>query len=99
MNQFVAKRMLEQLGYLVDLAANGEQAIEASEREDYAAILIDSQMPGMSGSDATRLIREREGDGRHTPIIALTAKVMEHDQKKAFDAGVDDFLSKPVFIE
>ena len=98
-NQFVAQRMLEQLGYLVDLAANGEQAIEASENEDYAAILIDSQMPGMSGNEATRLIREREGDDRHTPIIALTAKVMEHDQKRAFDAGVDDFLSKPVFIE
>jgi CheY-like chemotaxis protein/HPt (histidine-containing phosphotransfer) domain-containing protein len=91
--------MLEQLGYLVDLAANGEQAIEDSEREDYAAILIDSQMPGMSGNEATRMIREREGDDRHTPIIALTAKVMEHDQKRAFEAGVDDFLSKPVFIE
>jgi signal transduction histidine kinase/CheY-like chemotaxis protein/HPt (histidine-containing phosphotransfer) domain-containing protein len=98
-NQFVAQRMLEQLGYLVDLAANGEQAIADSEREDYAAILIDSQMPGMSGNEATRIIREREGEGRHTPIIALTAKVMEHDQKKAFEAGVDDFLSKPVFIE
>jgi HPt (histidine-containing phosphotransfer) domain-containing protein len=56
-------------------------------------------MPGMSGNEATRIIREREGDDRHTPIIALTAKVMEHDQKRAFDAGVDDFLSKPVFIE
>jgi signal transduction histidine kinase/CheY-like chemotaxis protein/HPt (histidine-containing phosphotransfer) domain-containing protein len=98
-NQFVAQRMLEQLGFLVDLAANGEQAIEASEKEDYAAILIDSQMPGMSGNEATRAIRAREGDDRHTPIIALTAKVMEHDQKRAFDAGVDDFLSKPVFIE
>ena len=98
-NQFVAQRMLEQLGYRVDLAANGEQAIEANDNEDYFALLIDSQMPGMSGNEATRLIREREGDKRHTPIIALTAKVMEHDRKKAFDAGVDDFLSKPVFIE
>ncbi len=98
-NQFVAQRMLEQLGFLVDLAANGEQAIDASEKEDYAAILIDSQMPGMSGNAATRAIRAREGDAKHTPIIALTAKVMAHDQKKAFDAGVDDFLSKPVFIE
>ena len=98
-NQFVAQRMLEQLGFLVDLAANGEQAIEASSNEDYAAILIDSQMPGMSGNEATRAIRVREGDDRHTPIIALTAKVMGHDQKRAFDAGVDDFLSKPVFIE
>jgi signal transduction histidine kinase/CheY-like chemotaxis protein/HPt (histidine-containing phosphotransfer) domain-containing protein len=98
-NQFVAQRMLEQLGFLVDLAANGEQAINASERKDYAAILIDSQMPGMSGNEATRAIRTREGDDRRTPIIALTAKVMAHDQKRAFDAGVDDFLSKPVFIE
>jgi signal transduction histidine kinase/CheY-like chemotaxis protein/HPt (histidine-containing phosphotransfer) domain-containing protein len=98
-NQFVAQRMLEQLGFLVDLAANGEQAIDASERKGYAAILIDSQMPGMSGNEATRAIRTREGDDRRTPIIALTAKVMAHDQKRAFDAGVDDFLSKPVFIE
>jgi signal transduction histidine kinase/CheY-like chemotaxis protein/HPt (histidine-containing phosphotransfer) domain-containing protein len=98
-NQFVAQRMLEQLGFLVDLAANGEQAIEASVKEDYVAILMDSQMPGMSGNVATRAIRSRETDDQHIPIIALTAKVMEHDQKKAFDAGVDDFLSKPVFIE
>jgi CheY-like chemotaxis protein/HPt (histidine-containing phosphotransfer) domain-containing protein len=98
-NQFVAQRMLEQLGFLVDLAANGEQAIEASDNEDYVAVLIDSQMPVMSGNEATRIIREREGEKRHTPIIALTAKVMEHDRKKAFDAGADDFLSKPVFIE
>jgi signal transduction histidine kinase/CheY-like chemotaxis protein/HPt (histidine-containing phosphotransfer) domain-containing protein len=98
-NQFVAQRMLEQMGYIVDLAANGEQAVEASEKEDYAAILIDSQMPGMSGNEATRQIRAREGEGEHTPIIALTAKVMDHDRKKAFDAGVDDFLSKPVFAE
>jgi len=98
-NQFVAQRMLEQLGFLVDLAANGEQAIEANDKENYAAILIDSQMPGMSGNEATRAIRSLEGDDRRTPIIALTAQVMEHDQKRAFDAGVDDFLSKPVFIE
>ncbi len=98
-NQFVAQRMLEQLGFVVDLAASGEQAIDASDKKEYAAILIDSQMPGMSGNQATSAIRAREGDDRHTPIIALTAKVMEHDQKRAFDAGVDDFLSKPVFIE
>ena len=100
-NQFVAQRMLEQLGFLVDLAANGEQAIEANDKEDYIAILIDSQMPGMSGNEATRRIREREGKSnrRRTRIIALTAKVLVHDRQKAFDAGVDDFLSKPVFIE
>jgi CheY-like chemotaxis protein/HPt (histidine-containing phosphotransfer) domain-containing protein len=91
--------MLEQLGFVVDLASNGEQAIEASRNGVYAAILIDSQMPGMSGNKATRIIREHETDNRRTPIVALTANVMVHDQKKAFDAGVDDFLSKPIFIE
>ncbi|TFH58312.1 MAG: response regulator, partial [Candidatus Zixiibacteriota bacterium] len=98
-NQIVAQRMLEQLGFVVDLASNGEQAIEASRNGVYAAILIDSQMPGMSGNKATRIIREHETDNRRTPIVALTANVMVHDQKKAFDAGVDDFLSKPIFIE
>ena len=98
-NQIVAQRMLEQLGFVVDLAANGEQAIEVSRNGEYAAILIDSQMPGMSGNEATRIFRENETDQRRTPIVALTANVTAHDQKEAFDAGVDDFLSKPIFIE
>jgi len=98
-NLLVAQRMLEQLGYVVDLASNGEQAIAASATVDYAAILIDSQMPGMDGNEATRIIRSREGELDHTPIIALTANAMRHDRQKAFDAGVDDYLSKPVFVE
>jgi len=98
-NLLVAQRMLEQLGYTVDLATSGEQAIAASAIDDYAAILIDSQMPGMDGNEATRIIRTRETDERHTPIIALTANAMRSDRQRAFDAGVDDYLSKPVFIE
>jgi signal transduction histidine kinase/DNA-binding NarL/FixJ family response regulator len=98
-NLLVAQRMLEQLGYTVDLATSGEQAIAASAIDDYAAILIDSQMPGMDGNEATRIIRSREADKAHTPIIALTANAMCSDRQKAFDAGVDDYLSKPVFIE
>jgi CheY-like chemotaxis protein/HPt (histidine-containing phosphotransfer) domain-containing protein len=98
-NLLVAQRMLEQLGYTVDLATSGEQAIAASAIDDYAAILIDSQMPGMDGNEATRIIRSREADKAHTPIIALTANAMRSDRQKAFDAGVDDYLSKPVFIE
>jgi CheY-like chemotaxis protein/HPt (histidine-containing phosphotransfer) domain-containing protein len=98
-NLLVAQRMLEQLGYEVDLATSGEQAIAASAIDDYAAILIDSQMPGMDGNEATRIIRNRESDKAHTPIIALTANAMRSDRQKAFDAGVDDYLSKPVFIE
>jgi CheY-like chemotaxis protein/HPt (histidine-containing phosphotransfer) domain-containing protein len=98
-NLLVAQRMLEQLGYTVDLATSGEQAIAASAIEDYAVVLIDSQMPGMDGNAATRIIRDRESDKDHTPIIALTADAMHSDRQRAFDAGVDDYLSKPVFIE
>jgi signal transduction histidine kinase/CheY-like chemotaxis protein/HPt (histidine-containing phosphotransfer) domain-containing protein len=98
-NLLVAQRMLEQLGYDVETTASGEEAIEANEKDDYTAILIDSQMPGMSGNQATRIIREREGDKRHTPIIALTANAMTEDRERAFAAGVDDYLSKPVFVD
>ncbi len=98
-NLLVAQRMLEQLGYEVATLSSGEEAIEASATNEYTAILIDSQMPGMSGNEATRLIRERERDERHTPIIALTANAMTEDRERAFAAGVDDYLSKPVFVE
>lgn len=98
-NLLVAQRMLEQLGYIVDLAANGQEAIDFSAKYDYAAIVIDNQMPGMDGNEATEIIRRVEGDAQHTPIIALTANAMEDDRKKAFAAGVDAFLSKPVFLE
>jgi len=99
-NLLVAQRMLEELGFEVDLAANGLEAIDATATDvDYAAILIDSQMPGMDGNEATRIIRLAEGDERHTPIIALTANAMVLDREKAFAAGVDDYLCKPVFLE
>ena len=98
-NLLVAQRMLEQLGYEVDLATSGEGAILASATGEYAAILIDSQMPGMDGNEATRIIRRRESEHARTPIIALTANALRGDRQKAFDAGVDDYLSKPVFVE
>ena len=96
-NLLVAQRMLEQLGFTVDCAASGQEAVDASSKRDYAAILIDNQMPGMDGNTATSIIRRAEGDAKHTPIIALTANAMEEDRKKAFAAGVDDYLSKPIF--
>jgi signal transduction histidine kinase/DNA-binding NarL/FixJ family response regulator len=98
-NRLVAQRMLEQLGFDVEIATDGEGAVEASSRHEYAAILMDSQMPGMDGNDATSMIRRAERDSRHTPIIALTANAMAPDRSKAFAAGVDDYLSKPVFLE
>jgi signal transduction histidine kinase/CheY-like chemotaxis protein/HPt (histidine-containing phosphotransfer) domain-containing protein len=98
-NLLVARRMLEQIGFEVDLASNGQDAVEASSRNDYAAILMDSQMPGMDGNQATMIIRRSEGNSSHTPIIALTANAMAPDRAKAFEAGVDEYLSKPVFLE
>jgi len=99
-NLLVAGRMLEELGFEVDLAASGREAINAAAGDDdYAAIFIDCQMPGMDGNEATRIIRLAEGDERHTPIIALTTNTMVPDREKAFAAGVDDYLCKPVFLE
>jgi len=99
-NLLVAQRMLEELGFEVDLAANGQDAIAAAAAyDDYATIFIDSQMPGMDGNEATRIIRLAEGDDRHTPIIALTANAMVPDREKAFAAGVDGYLCKPIFLE
>jgi len=98
-NLFVAERMLGELGYAVELAENGQEAIDACQQGNYAAILIDCQMPGVDGNQATRAIRELEGEDRHTPIIALTANALEPERVKAFDAGVDAYISKPVFLE
>jgi signal transduction histidine kinase/DNA-binding NarL/FixJ family response regulator len=98
-NLLVTQRMLEQLGFEVDFATNGQAAVEANSRNEYAVILMDSQMPGMDGNDATRNIRRAEGDSSHTPIIALTASAMASDQANALRAGVDDYLCKPVFLE
>lgn len=98
-NLLVAQRMLEHLGFQVSLATNGQQAIDACTDHTYDAVLIDSQMPGMDGNQATSTIRRMEGDDKHTPIIALTANAMVPDREKAFKAGVDAYLTKPVFLE
>ncbi len=100
-NQKVAVRMLEKLGYRVDVAGDGAGVLEALGRADYAAVLMDVQMPEMDGYDTTAEIRERErnepGD-RHLPIIAMTANAMEGDREKALEAGMDDYVAKPVKI-
>lgn len=95
-NQKVATRLLAKLGYCCDVAPNGLAALEALEKKSYDAILMDCQMPEMDGYRATREIRRR---GIRTPVIALTAFAMEGDRDRCIEAGMDDYVAKPVQLE
>ena len=95
-NQKVACRILEKLGYRVDVATDGQAAFEAWQSSRYHLILMDCQMPIMDGFETTRKIREQESGGKHIPIIALTAHAMKGADNECRAAGMDDYLSKPI---
>ncbi len=95
-NQRVAVRMLEKLGYVVDVAADGRQAVQMAEATPYVAILMDCHMPELDGFEATRLIRERLGWS--VPVLAMTAAGSDDVRERCRAAGMDDFLAKPVQI-
>jgi signal transduction histidine kinase/CheY-like chemotaxis protein/ligand-binding sensor domain-containing protein len=95
-NQKVAARMLEQLGYQVDLAADGAQALSMVQHTHYSAVLMDMHMPVMDGLAATHAIRNLASAVSSVPIIALTANAIEAERQRCLAAGMDDYLAKPI---
>jgi PAS domain S-box-containing protein len=98
-NQKVALRMLERAGYQADIAANGLEVLDALESHPYDIVLMDVQMPEMDGLEATRHIRTTLPPERQPHIIAMTAHAIEGDRERCLEAGMDDYLSKPVRME
>jgi CheY-like chemotaxis protein len=94
-SQKVAKQMLRRLGYRADVVANGIEALQALERQPYDLVLMDLRMPEMDGLQATRIIRQRWPDNG-PKIIAITAYALQGDKEKCIDAGMDDYISKPI---
>ena len=95
-NQKVAAAMLSAAGYLVETVNDGSDAVQAVKDDQYDAILMDCQMPGLNGYQATAAIRALEGSVRHTPIIALTAGARPEDRERCLSEGMDGYLAKPI---
>lgn len=96
-NQKLAVRLLERRGHKVQIAANGKEALAALERQTFDIVLMDVQMPGMDGFEATAAIRAREKAlGGHVPILAMTAHAMKGDRERCLEVGMDGYLSKPL---
>ncbi len=96
-NQKLAMVLLQKAGYSVDAVGDGAQALEKVKANQYSAVLMDVQMPELDGLEATQQIREWEkSTGQHIPIIAMTAHAMAGDRERCLDAGMDDYVSKPL---
>jgi len=99
MNQKVALRLLERLGYGADVATNGLEAIEALERQPYDVVLMDVQMPELDGLDASRRINEQWPEETRPYIVAMTANALPEDREACFAAGMNDYVAKPIRAE
>ena len=95
-NRLLALTLLQKQGYRVDVASNGYEAISAVSETTYDLVLMDVQMPEMDGLEATRRIREMAGPAAQVPIIAMTANAMKGDREKCIQAGMNDYVSKPI---
>ena len=95
-NQKVAARALSCLGFQTDVTSDGQEAVEAVKQRRYALILMDCMMPTMDGYEATRAIRALEGAGERTPIVAFTADTTAGCRERCLEAGMDDYLTKPL---
>jgi two-component system, sensor histidine kinase and response regulator len=95
-NQLVIETMLRRRGFAVELAGDGSEALAKLAHGSYAAVFMDCQMPNLDGYAATGRIRAQEGDGERLPVIAMTAHAMKGDRERCLEAGMDDYLSKPL---
>jgi signal transduction histidine kinase/CheY-like chemotaxis protein len=95
-NQKVLTAMLGSIGYRAEIAHNGFDALRALDDHHFVAVFMDCQMPIMDGYQTTAKLRQREGKGHHTHVIAVTASAMESDRTRCLDAGMDDFMTKPI---
>jgi len=99
LNQRMMKVLMTREGYEVDLASNGLEALDAVKLQHYDVVFMDLQMPVMDGIEASRRIREWENGGRHTFIVALTASYLPEHGHVLFEAGIDNYISKPFELE
>ncbi|HEY9793375.1 MAG TPA: response regulator [Candidatus Obscuribacterales bacterium] len=99
-NQYTARAVLERFGYRAQLVSNGEEALDAYSKDNFDLILMDCRMPIMDGYEATSAIRRAEEvTGDHVPIIGVTAYAFEGDREKCLQAGMDDYVTKPLTLE
>jgi CheY-like chemotaxis protein len=98
-NQKLALRLLQQMGYRADLASNGIEAVESVQRQRYDVVLMDVQMPELDGLDATRRICALQPAGERPRIVAMTANAMHGDREACLDAGMDDYITKPIRVD